>query len=389
MAGRGRLCASVSLWLILFFLLCPTAARAQSPADPKINDQVLTLHKQAIGHIDRQDWGAAERSLLASLKLQPHNAVTLYNLACVNARQSEPEQSITYLERAAAAGFTDFTLIGRDPDLDPLRELPRFQALIAKKDDYQRKAAGRIAAGLRQRFGPKYVYEVDHDRKLIYAAGVDAGAFQQVKAHLQRQAEAQAADLFEHAPEAFVTVVIPAPADFRKLIRLKGVGGMYIDATKTLIAQRVGAELSHEFTHALHAADRAALGHAEHSMWLSEGLGVLYEGIASDEHGKLVPADNQRMAAIRAAARRRGLIPLRRLLAMSRDEYMKRPMVTYGQSGALLLYLYDRRQLRAFYEAYKKTYAEEPTGRAALEQVMKMPLDELEAHWMKWLTAVE
>ncbi len=47
---------------------------------------------------------------------------------------------------------------------------------------------------------------------------------------------------------------------------------MYVDSTKSLLAREQGYVLTHEFTHALHAADRAPLGQ-EHAVWVAEGLG--------------------------------------------------------------------------------------------------------------------
>jgi C-terminal processing protease CtpA/Prc len=73
------------------------------------------------------------------------------------------------------------------------------------------------------------------------------------------------------------------------------------------------------------------------------------------------------------------------MLAMSPGEFMKRPNLTYAQAGSLMLYLRDRGLLRNFYEAYKRTYDTDPTGRRALEQTSGSDLAGFEAAWTKWL----
>jgi hypothetical protein len=170
---------------------------------------------------------------------------------------------------------------------------------------------------------------------------------------------------------------------------------MYVDGSKTLIAQKLGEVMRHEFTHALHAADRAPLGQ-DHAVWVAEGLGVLYEAADTKATGaqaggaegaaQLVPrGNNPRYAVAAFAARRRSLIPLERLLKMNSSEFMSRPNLTYPESGALMFYLRERGVLRKFYDAYKATYDADPTGAAALQRATDQTLEEFEAAWKQWL----
>jgi hypothetical protein len=359
--------------------------------------RATALTRTAIDAIGRRDWPAAETALIQSLEIVPDNPLNLYNLACVKSQLGKGDAAVEALERAAAAGFGDFALALRDPDLAPLRGLPRFKAFIENKDEWQRRAAERVLGGLRTRFGDGYAYEVDAEHKLIFATNVSADVLAELKGSLAAQARGQARDLFSNKPEAYVSVVVPSAADYRKIMRFRNVGGVYFNATKTLVAQRPGDVMRHEFTHALHAADRAPLGQ-EHAPWVVEGLGVLYESTTMETGGGgpgdggngapvLVPLpDNARLPAAQAAARRKSLVPLARLVEMSHSEFLKRPNLTYTQAGALMLYLRDRGWLRNFYDLYKQTYDVDPTGRTALERASGMTLAKFEAAWVKWLT---
>lgn len=77
-----------------------------------------------------------------------------YNLACAYARWSrEPrpnddptalrERAMDEMEAAFAAGYLDWVWMGEDRDLDPIRDLPRFHALVARmKQSFLMPAGG-------------------------------------------------------------------------------------------------------------------------------------------------------------------------------------------------------------------------------------------------------
>jgi serine/threonine protein kinase/Flp pilus assembly protein TadD len=82
-----------------------------------------------LGEVKRaKDWGAQ------ALAISPGDATVLYNVACIYSTSGESEEAITLLERAVAAGFGHWKWIENDSDFDPLRNHPRYQALLAKKD---------------------------------------------------------------------------------------------------------------------------------------------------------------------------------------------------------------------------------------------------------------
>ena len=56
----------------------------------------------------------------------------LYNAACIYALAGDPTKAIQYLDKSLAAGFDDFDHMNIDEDLDSLRNMPAFKAILLK-----------------------------------------------------------------------------------------------------------------------------------------------------------------------------------------------------------------------------------------------------------------
>lgn len=62
-------------------------------------------------------------------RLQPHNPLVFYNLACSYALTSDFERAAAALERALLLGYRDFKWLAEDPDLRSLRKHPAFRTI--------------------------------------------------------------------------------------------------------------------------------------------------------------------------------------------------------------------------------------------------------------------
>ena len=164
---------------------------------------------------------------------------------------------------------------------------------------------------------------MDDADKLVFATNIDRATLDDLKHNLEAQAHSQWAQIFDHKPDEFVTIVVPSLADYKKLVRMPGVGGFYNNEAKILIAQHLGQVMTHEFTHALHAADRAPLGQ-EHPIWLAEGLASMYEAATFEgkNRDELIPHDNFRLTWLQNAARGHSLLPLAHVLKMKQPEFI-------------------------------------------------------------------
>jgi serine/threonine protein kinase/Flp pilus assembly protein TadD len=67
-----------------------------------------------------------------ALALDPEDAGVLYNVACLNAVGGRAEAALDHLEHAVQNGFGHREWIEHDPDLQPLRSQPRYQALLSR-----------------------------------------------------------------------------------------------------------------------------------------------------------------------------------------------------------------------------------------------------------------
>jgi TolB-like protein/Flp pilus assembly protein TadD len=64
-----------------------------------------------------------------AVELSPDDPLMLYNVACLFAQLREVDRAVVALQRAVQAGYWDYGWMAHDPDLDPLREDPRFLEL--------------------------------------------------------------------------------------------------------------------------------------------------------------------------------------------------------------------------------------------------------------------
>lgn len=381
---------ALALWAALPNASASAAATSAPTSQPSESDRrrAFDLSRKAADLIDAQKWPEAEQALNQSLALVPDNFVCLYNLALVHAMTNRLEAAVTDLEKATDAGFTDFHRIEIEPAFVPLRELPRFEKLLARRDQIKQHAAERMLDELKTDFGDRYHYLLDASHKLVFAARLDQQALDDADKQLQIEQQSLAEELFSHPPDELVRVVIASSLDFSKLEHRADVGGHYDDATRTILVKRPGPELRHEYVHALHAADQHALGQ-EHPVWLSEGLATLFEQpgytpATQPTSPRMIPADTWRLARVQAATHGT-LVPLDQLFKLDRAAFTARADLLYGEAGSLLLYLYDHQLLKKFYDAYTASYATDPLGTAALTSVTGFSLPKLQKQWITWL----
>ena len=65
-------------------------------------------------------------------RLEPHNPLVFYNLACSYSLTGQVDLAANALEKALALGYRDFKWLAKDPDLRTLRKHPSFREIEAK-----------------------------------------------------------------------------------------------------------------------------------------------------------------------------------------------------------------------------------------------------------------
>lgn len=66
------------------------------------------------------------------VELLPDDCLARYNLSCSLARAGRPDEAIDSLSKAILLGYDDLAHVDVDPDLDSLRDLPEFRALLGR-----------------------------------------------------------------------------------------------------------------------------------------------------------------------------------------------------------------------------------------------------------------
>ncbi len=87
-----------------------------------------------LGKLDR-----AKRWLKRALEMDSGDSVLLYNVACNFTTMGEIDLALDYLEQAIEHGVVNAAWTRNDPDLEPLRSHPRFQALLGDPEGRSEK----------------------------------------------------------------------------------------------------------------------------------------------------------------------------------------------------------------------------------------------------------
>jgi adenylate cyclase len=99
----------------------------------KLNpDDVRAIVLGAHALLEMGETGIAREWAERAFEKGPDDRGVLYNLACFYALAGEKGTAIDFLEKAAAVGRVTREYVEHDSDLDPLREEPRYLALLEK-----------------------------------------------------------------------------------------------------------------------------------------------------------------------------------------------------------------------------------------------------------------
>jgi adenylate cyclase len=95
-------------------------------------DDVRALYMSGLSLISRGERQQGIDRLEQAIALRPYDFAVLYNAACGFTAAGKPERALELLDRAVGTGKGFRAWIENDPDLDPLRGLPRFQQILAR-----------------------------------------------------------------------------------------------------------------------------------------------------------------------------------------------------------------------------------------------------------------
>lgn len=120
------------------------SAKARQDADAKLSNgqfseaekkaaraAALEMIKTAVAKMGQGDLSGAENELLQARERDATESLVYYNLAIVRLRQQQPDEALKQLEAAFMAGFTHFDAMDKDPDINPLRNQPKFKELMS------------------------------------------------------------------------------------------------------------------------------------------------------------------------------------------------------------------------------------------------------------------
>jgi non-specific serine/threonine protein kinase len=95
--------------------------------------RALCLGASAFAEVDQREKGLewARRAVA----IMPKEPGILYNVACLYSLANERDEALAHLERAVQLGFGHRAWVENDSDFDPIKDSPRFQAILEQMDE--------------------------------------------------------------------------------------------------------------------------------------------------------------------------------------------------------------------------------------------------------------
>lgn len=390
----------LALWLAL--ALVPAVARAQGVGGDESEDaaKIRALRAAANAAFDAKDYAKASEAAAGLAELLPRDAFVQYNLACALSMAGNLPAAEAALEEAFAKGFIDLFHMTRDEHLAPMRETRTYRLLVEGWADLVDARGKADLAGLRARFRAgsppeAYAFVSDEGLRLHFASAFRASSFEDARAQIVRVNAWAARELFpavekseaKARPDAWVSVILPTPQDFFRLVFADGVGGYYDRDRRRLVTQDIGPSLRHEFFHVLHWRFTERMGQ-RHPLWIMEGLACLFEDVdmpGAAESGGFVFKPSWRTNIVRRVTRAGSLMNLERFCSLADEKFMsERPRFNYAQARAVFMFLESEGKLSEWFAGYVKGYAEDASGRKALERAFDLPLAKIDAKFRAW-----
>lgn len=159
--------------------------------------------------------------------------------------------------------------------------------------------------------------------------------------------------------------------------------GYYSPSAEALI-MNIGpgaGTLSHELVHPYMEANFPNV-----PSWFNEGLASLYER-PTERGGHIWGLTNWRLPNLKKQLRARTLPSIATLLQTTRDGFYEAEYDSYAYARYLMQYLQEKGKLRDFYRRFLAD-KKDPTGQAAMEEVLGEKLEAFEPKWRKWALAL-
>ena len=386
-----RLAIKIAAAFAAAAFLCLTAAAGEAPPGLP-GERAGRLHDEAIRLLQDKKYEDSIRKYALVLKEDPEDSTALYNVACACSLMGKKDKAVAFLEKSVYAGFLDFDHIQRDSDLDPIRGEPGYKALVSRREELSASARRLHEEKLMRRYGARYSFVKDEAYGILLVTNVGEEDASNLLSVMREYSQALWKEFFRDKPAHTITVLVPRSWDDyqKEFSGSRLAAGFYNHGSRTLtvnLATGLGT-MTHEWTHALHHADMDGLKQS-HPIWIVEGFATLMESSRISEEGKAIGLNNGRLRELQSALKDRPerYLPWNKLMAQDTDAF--RNMATIGMAYAVtryvFLYMQEKGVLGSFYSAYRERYAEDPTGKKFVEEVLGKKIAEIEAEWKAWV----
>lgn len=396
------------MFAIARFILCVPLLAAVAWAQPadKGEPTPSALREAWLKAAGESRWAEAAEALERYIAAEPDDLIARYNLIIVQLGAGARDEAEAALKDAVEWGWSDLRRLERDPALRPLRDTRTYRAVI---DNWRTVQDGILAGRIKryqQEYGPSYRVLKDESLRVAIVSPLAQLSLDDAMGEMRRVTRYWSEHILPAGtppviaegdrPDPWIIILLPADADYKRWAnktygeRGDQIAGIYEHDKLRLISKDIGATLRHEYSHLLHWRHMERLGQT-HPMWIQEGLCTLLEDVRvlpgkGDAPAQITPTASWRTNMARRMLQSGGLPKWSALTTLKDGSFNeRRALGNYAAARSVFFFLAEKGKLRAWYDDYTRSFADDATGAQSISRAMDTPLEQVEKDWRTWL----
>ena len=328
------------------------------------------------------------------LEINKEDAQLMMLKAEAYAYLGEEEKALVQIEAALTNGFYSIAEILSKKAFATMVANKKMEGILGKRKQFVKKGRMALLARAKKEMASYYEIRIPETNVTLFSDIKDNAAIKILKESMVTTARFAREGLAIVPNENSILWIMSASRDVNKALigTLMGTSanfeGVYVGSFGIFFSDTYTGygTFVHEYMHALHSGDQEAVLQ-KHPRWLTEMLSTTFETLRWNHVLDIpeVELKSERLTTLCLYIREGKHVGFDKLIS-AEDGWTEGIEIGlfYAAVRYIGVYLYQKGLLGEFYKEYKKNYANDRSGRLALEKVTGKKLEVFEKEWEMW-----